>query len=98
MYNVMDSARGTGARTVTDEPIVPGMDPFLEAPDVWPDFHDALASRIRALLNERLPPPYYARLQMRPEMGVILEEGGLHRLVPDVAVVRHPEKEGSPVA
>jgi hypothetical protein len=71
------------------------MDPYLEAPDIWPDFHDALAGRIRALLNDRLPPPYYARLQMRPEIGVVLEAGGLHKVVPDVAVVRLPLPERS---
>ncbi|MBI4601195.1 MAG: DUF4058 family protein [Planctomycetes bacterium] len=82
-----------GARSVTSEPIFPGMDPYVEAPDIWPDFHDALAGRIRALLNESLPPPYYARLQMRPEMGIVLEAGGPHRLVPDVAVVRPPRPD-----
>ncbi|MBI3913232.1 MAG: DUF4058 family protein, partial [Chloroflexi bacterium] len=68
----------------------PGMDPYLEAPDIWPDFHDALAAQIRAELNARLPQPYYARLQMRPEMGVVLEAGTLHSIVPDVVVVRQP--------
>ncbi len=24
----------------------PGMDPYLEATDTWPDFHDALANEI----------------------------------------------------
>src|SRR5262245_57916690 len=71
------------------------MDPYLEAPDIWPDLHDALAGRIRALLNEKLPPPYYARLQRRPEMGIILEAGGPHRLVPDVTVVRPPRPDRS---
>ncbi len=49
----------------------PGMDPYLESPDIWPDFHDALASEIRAVLNQTLPPPYYARLEMRPEVGIV---------------------------
>jgi len=80
------------------QPIFPGMDPYLEAADIWPDFHDAFASRIRALLNDRLPPPYYARLQMRPEMGIVLEAGGPHRLVPDVAVVRPPRNKRSAAA
>jgi hypothetical protein len=47
----------------------PGMDPYLEAPDIWPDLHDALAAEIRVLLNQSLPAPYYARLEMRPEDG-----------------------------
>ena len=70
----------------------PGMDPYLEAPDIWPDFHHSLAATIRAELNARLPEPYYARLQMRPELGVVLEEGALHRIVPDVVVAQQRER------
>jgi hypothetical protein len=69
------------------------MDPYLEAPDIWPDFHDALASTLRATLNASLPAPYYARLQKRPELGVILEAGVIHRIVPDVTVLRHPQPD-----
>jgi hypothetical protein len=29
----------------------PGMDPFLEAPNICPDLHDALAAEMRAELN-----------------------------------------------
>lgn len=68
----------------------PGMNPYLEAPDIWPDFHDALATAIRANLNASLPAPYYARLQKRPELGVILEAGLSHRIIPDVTVLRRP--------
>lgn len=53
----------------------PGMDPYLEAPDIWPDCHNALASQIRDALNRDLPRPYYARLEMRPEIGIVDEEG-----------------------
>ena len=35
----------------------PGMDPYLEAPDIWPDFHDRLAEQISSELNRTLPPP-----------------------------------------
>jgi hypothetical protein len=68
----------------------PGMDPYLEAPAIWPDFHDALAGEIRGALNQTLPRPYYARLEMRPEIGIVEERGPANRPVPDVAVVRHP--------
>jgi hypothetical protein len=68
----------------------PGMDPYLEAPDIWPDLHDALAGEMRALLNSTLPAPYYARLEMRPEVGIVEEEGPIRRIVPDVAVARRP--------
>lgn len=72
----------------------PGMDPYLEAPDVWPDFHHRLATIMSEMLNDRLPRPYYARLEMRPEVGIVLQEGisGRHRIVPDVVVVETPER------
>src|SRR5262245_36795668 len=73
----------------------PGMDPYLEAPDIWPDLHDALASEIRGQLNRVLPEPYYARLVMRPEVG-ILEESGGRRIVADVGVARNPQSRRSP--
>jgi hypothetical protein len=64
------------------------MDPYLEAPDIWPDFHNRLASHISSALNLSMPAPYYARLEMRPEVGIIEDEGYSRRIVPDVAVVR----------
>jgi hypothetical protein len=70
----------------------PGMDPYLEAPDIWPDFHDRFATHLTDVLNETLPSRYYARLEMRREVGIAEEEGG-RRIVPDVAVVRHPRPQ-----
>src|SRR4051812_17158785 len=40
----------------------PGMDPYLEAPEVWPDFHATFCSVVRAELNKLLPPRYVARI------------------------------------
>jgi hypothetical protein len=73
------------------------MDPYLEAPDIWPDFHDALANEMRGVLNQTLPPPYYARLEMRPEIGVVNQDEGTQykrRIVPDVSVAHPPGSEG----
>jgi hypothetical protein len=64
------------------------MDPYLESPDIWPDLHDRLAAEMSAMLNSTLPSPYYARLEMRPEIGIVEEEPAPRRIVPDVAVVR----------
>lgn len=64
----------------------PGMDPYLEAPDIWPDFHDRMAEQISRDLNRTLPQPYYARLVMRPEIGIVADETA-GQIVPDVAVV-----------
>ena len=48
----------------------PGMDPYLEAPSIWPDFHHKLAAELSTELNGSLPSPYYARLEMRQELGI----------------------------
>lgn len=76
----------------------PGMDPYLEAPDIWPDFHDRLATTLSAMLNVQLPAPYYARLQKRPELGIVLGAGTLQRIIPDVTILRHPQPEMQPAA
>lgn len=68
----------------------PGMDPYLEAPDIWPDLHDALAGEIRGELNQSLPAPYYARVEMRKELGIVEEPGDRQRIIPDIAVVSRP--------
>lgn len=72
----------------------PGMDPYLESPAIWPDLHDAMAGEIRNELNQILPSPYYARLEMRPEIG-IEEDRSRQRIVPDVTVVRYPSRPTS---
>ena len=67
----------------------PGMDPYLEAPSIWPDFHHALASEIRTRLNLAMPSPYYARLEMRQEVGIVDDDQPPRmRIIPDVSVVR----------
>lgn len=40
----------------------PGMDPYIEQPRLWIDFHNDLASEIRAQLNAQIRPNYFARL------------------------------------
>ena len=40
----------------------PGMDPYIEAPRIWSDFHNGLADEIRAELNRRIRPAYFAGL------------------------------------
>ena len=51
----------------------PGMDPYLEDPYLWPDFHNALAAQMRDVLNRHLPEHYFAQLEMREEMGIVGE-------------------------
>lgn len=60
----------------------PGMDPFIEKPAIWPDFHDALVSAIRGLLQPQLRPKYVALMQ---ERWFVVESDRPIR--PDVAIV-----------
>jgi hypothetical protein len=74
----------------------PGMDPYLEDPDLWPDFHDRLAGVISAQLNALLPPQFYSRFQKRSELGVVVEAGTLRRIIPDVTLLRQVLHEPVP--
>ena len=40
----------------------PGMDPYIEMPRIWSDFHNGLADEIRAELNRTIRPTYFAAL------------------------------------
>ena len=40
----------------------PGMDPYIEQPALWSDFHADLAGEIRAALNRVIQPRYVALL------------------------------------
>jgi hypothetical protein len=71
------------------------MDPYLEAPDIWPDFHDRLAATLSAMLNVQLPPRYYARLEKRTELGIVMPTGTARRIIPDVTVIRRQIREAA---
>jgi hypothetical protein len=73
------------------------MDPYLEAPGRWPDFHNTLAVEIKHELNRTLPPPYYAQVEARPELGIIEEGRPKHRYVSDIVVARPREHAASDV-
>jgi Protein of unknown function (DUF4058) len=46
------------------------MDPWLESPYIWGDFHQAFACRMRAVLNKYLPKGTYARINSRTSTGM----------------------------
>ncbi|MFO0803096.1 MAG: DUF4058 family protein [Gemmataceae bacterium] len=62
----------------------PGMDPWLESPDVFPDLHGTLITYLGDELNAKLPEPYFARAATR----VWVEE---QRREPDVSVFDRAE-------
>ncbi len=77
----------------------PGMDPYLEDPRTWPDFHASLASALRGALNRRLPSPYYARVELRTEVGIADEADGPGKtIVPDVLVLQGRASPSSAIA
>lgn len=41
----------------------PGMNPFLEQPDAWPDFHNLFVARLATDINARAPERYYAKVE-----------------------------------
>ncbi|MBI3271115.1 MAG: DUF4058 family protein [Planctomycetes bacterium] len=65
----------------------PGMDPYIEHPEVWSDFHSGLADELRAELNRVLQPRYVARLTPRVTYEVV-EVDERRSVRPDVAVWR----------
>ena len=66
----------------------PGMDPYLENLDVFPDFHDSFITYLRENLQASLPPPYYAALGRRLWIAASKRSVG-----PDVHVI-HPRAQG----
>jgi hypothetical protein len=67
------------------------MNPYLEAPEIWEDFHANLATEIRSQLTPHLRPRYIAVLTPH----VVYEELSIQetRLAkPDVAIVRQEER------
>jgi hypothetical protein len=71
----------------------PGMDPYLETPDLWPDVHHRLISEIGSALTPALRPRYVARVEMRVYVSDQDDPGREHR-VPDVRIEKAPRRKG----
>src|SRR5438477_12850976 len=71
-------------RVVMPSPF-PGMDPYIEQPDLWPDFHNNLAPEIQRRLNRLIQPRYVARLNPHVVYEAV-EIGELRIARPDVTV------------
>ena len=68
----------------------PGMDPFLEDPSFWPDFHHDLITEIKAAINRQARPNYFARVEQRVYISDE-SDPGRRVIVPDVRVIENPE-------
>jgi hypothetical protein len=64
----------------------PGMDPFIEACNLWRDFHSSLIREIQRALGALLPPNYVARVGQRSYIALVepAEEAERH-FEPDVS-------------
>lgn len=75
----------------------PGMDPYIEAPTLWRDFHHSLAEEIRWRLNSSMDEKYYAGVEVHTTYEEV-QVGKRKPMVPDVAVLTPtPRETDSPV-
>ena len=63
----------------------PGMDPYLEDPSVWMDFHERFITYCSDALNDRLPDAYETRIEERVNL-VALPDQGIGSFRADVAI------------
>lgn len=69
-----------------------GMDPYLEAPQLWEDFHHSLAYQVRAQLAPQIRPRYVARVERQVSYDeVVLTQPRVIR--PDVSVLQLRERK-----
>ena len=71
-----------------------GIDPFIECQGLWQDFHHGVIGGVRDEISNRLPDPYFARIDER--MRVIeIPAREVRQILPDVAVLREREAPGA---
>ncbi len=63
----------------------PGMNPYLEYPGLWPDFHQSFIVECRQRLMRQLPPAYAARVGVTVRL-VRVDDGEGRSFLPDVGV------------
>lgn len=65
----------------------PGMDPYLEAPDIWPDVHSTLVPIFRERIASQLGSKYYTDLQTQIVIERIVDDQFDQRsALPDVTI------------
>lgn len=69
----------------------PGMNPYLESAELWPDFHNRLIAALADELGPRLPGSYRIALQQRVEVDDLFgTQSDLNLMIPDAAVTSEP--------
>jgi hypothetical protein len=67
----------------------PGMDPYLETQNIWPDLHLRLIASMGDALAAQVGPNYYVRVEQRTYVAEIERDDRLRR--PEVAVIAVPD-------
>jgi hypothetical protein len=67
------------------------MDPYLEDPAFWPDFHSRFINSWSEVISERLPDNYEARLDEQFRL-IELPAEQVQRARPDIAVFKEPRE------
>jgi hypothetical protein len=74
----------------------PGMDPYLEAPSIWPDVHTSLMSIIGEQLTPLLAPKYLAELETQVIIDRLDDDPQV--VLPEVSVTSPDMSAGAPSA
>lgn len=72
----------------------PGMDPYLEDPELWPDVHQRLISEMQTALNQALRPNYVARVELRVYI-LDQDDPGRNFRVPDVRIEKPQRRKNA---
>jgi hypothetical protein len=72
----------------------PGMDPYLEAPTLWPEVHNRLIVGIADMLGPILLPDYYVAIEQRTYLNTPTDS--LLVGIPDVSVVSQTSRDRLP--
>lgn len=75
----------------------PGMDPFLEDPEIWPDFHADLAVELKRHLNRQMSAAYFATVEIQSVLDDI-EVDIAYKIRPDVSIYEIPVGAVEPLA
>jgi hypothetical protein len=92
-YDIMDGrklVRGNLVEHAMPSPF-PGMDPYLESPEIWRDVHSNLITASQESLNRLLRPNYVARIELRVYLSDE-DDPGRAAIIPDVRI----EKRNGP--
>ncbi len=72
----------------------PGMNPYLERPELWPDFQKGLTAGLANELGPRLPDNYRIALEQRVEVDEpFAAQSDLNVMIPDAAVISDSGRE-----